>query len=133
MWKRALVGAVGALRRPFSSGGGGISSAVNSMILRSLKDHYLEVAKMNMPPKVSPPSPFTIVKGALDSHERILDFPLRFVRGCFGDSLRLHAPQGSRIWIPPHPLPIHRSCFCVSTLFSPNFLYHVYVCQFLFV
>ncbi|BAT80706.1 mitochondrial acidic protein MAM33 [Vigna umbellata] len=72
MWKRAVVGAVGALRRPFSSEGGGISTAVNSMLLRSLKDHYQEVAKMNMPPKVSPPSPFTIVKGALDSHGPVL-------------------------------------------------------------
>ncbi|XP_068485698.1 mitochondrial acidic protein MAM33 isoform X2 [Phaseolus vulgaris] len=72
MWKRAVVGAVGALRRPFSSEGGGISSAVNSMLLRSLKDHYLEVSKMNMPPKVSPPSPFSIVKGALDSHGPVL-------------------------------------------------------------
>lgn len=102
MWKRAVVGAVGALRRPFSSEGGGISPAVNSMLLRSLKDHYQEVAKMNMPPvsallslslsvrvllqlqtlahvtvaralqKVSPPSPFTIVKGALDSHGPVL-------------------------------------------------------------
>ncbi|XP_020208410.1 uncharacterized protein LOC109793355 [Cajanus cajan] len=92
MWKRALVGAVGALRRPFSSGGGGISSAVNSMILRSLKDHYLEVAKMNMPPKVSPPSPFTIVKGALDSHGPVL-------RRSYGDEevsiyvMRLSAPD----------------------------------------
>ncbi|XP_027939282.1 mitochondrial acidic protein mam33 [Vigna unguiculata] len=72
MWKRAVVGAVGALRRPFSSEGGGISPAVNSMLLRSLKEHYQEVAKMNMPPKVSPPSPFTIVKGALDSQGPVL-------------------------------------------------------------
>ncbi|WVY89296.1 hypothetical protein V8G54_034810 [Vigna mungo] len=72
MWKRAVVGAVGALRRPFSSEGGGISTAVKSMLLRSLKDHYQEVAKMNMPPKVSPPSPFTIVKGALDSQGPVL-------------------------------------------------------------
>ncbi|KAK7372017.1 hypothetical protein VNO80_05385 [Phaseolus coccineus] len=72
MWKRAVVGAVGALRRPFSSERGGISPAVNSMLLRSLKDHYLEVSKMNMPPKVSPPSPFSIVKGALDSHGPVL-------------------------------------------------------------
>ncbi|KAK4708091.1 hypothetical protein R3W88_029016 [Solanum pinnatisectum] len=43
-----------------------VSSAVNSIILRSLKDHYLEVSKMTPPPKVSPPSPFTVVKGALD-------------------------------------------------------------------
>lgn len=43
-----------------------VSSAVNSIILRSLKDHYLEVSKMTPPPKVSPPTPFTVVKGALD-------------------------------------------------------------------
>jgi hypothetical protein len=39
---------------------------VNSILLRSLKDHYLEVSKMTPPPKTSPPKPFTIVKGALD-------------------------------------------------------------------
>nr|XP_025620784.1 uncharacterized protein LOC112712182 isoform X2 [Arachis hypogaea] len=83
MWKRAFVGAAtaAALRRPFpslirsatsSSSSNSISSAVNSMLLRSLKDHYLEVAKMNMPPKVGPPSPFTIVKGALDSNGPVL-------------------------------------------------------------
>lgn len=43
-----------------------VSSAVNTIILRSLKDHYLEVSKMTPPPKVSPPTPFTVVKGALD-------------------------------------------------------------------
>ncbi|KAK3162069.1 hypothetical protein QOZ80_1BG0084950 [Eleusine coracana subsp. coracana] len=42
------------------------SSAVNSIILRSLKEHYLEVSKMRPPPKISPPQPYTIVKGALD-------------------------------------------------------------------
>ncbi|WVZ68669.1 hypothetical protein U9M48_017583 [Paspalum notatum var. saurae] len=42
------------------------SSAVNSILLRSLKEHYLEVSKMTPPPKMSPPAPFTIVKGALD-------------------------------------------------------------------
>lgn len=42
------------------------SSAVNSIILRSLKEHYLEVSKMRPPPKISPPKPYTIVKGALD-------------------------------------------------------------------
>ncbi|XP_066315110.1 uncharacterized protein At2g39795, mitochondrial-like isoform X2 [Miscanthus floridulus] len=42
------------------------SSAVNSILLRSLKEHYLEVCKMTPPPKVSPPEPFTIVKGSLD-------------------------------------------------------------------
>jgi hypothetical protein len=39
---------------------------VNSIILRSLKEHYLEVSKMTPPPKISPPRPYTIVKGALD-------------------------------------------------------------------
>ncbi|CAL0307398.1 unnamed protein product [Lupinus luteus] len=76
MWKRALLGAAAAtLRRPFVSSvrsSSTISSAVNSMLLRSLKDHYLEVSKMNLPPKVGPPSPFTIVKGALDSNGPVL-------------------------------------------------------------
>ncbi|GAB2267143.1 hypothetical protein Dimus_002128 [Dionaea muscipula] len=49
-----------------------VSAAVNSMLLRSLKDHYLEVSKMSPPPKVAPPAPFTIVKGALDSEGPIL-------------------------------------------------------------
>ncbi|KAL2937539.1 hypothetical protein RDABS01_020988 [Bienertia sinuspersici] len=48
------------------------SSAVNSMILRSLKDHYLEVSKMAPPPKVNPPAEFKIVKGALDSNGPVL-------------------------------------------------------------
>ncbi|KAG8078098.1 hypothetical protein GUJ93_ZPchr0007g5066 [Zizania palustris] len=42
------------------------SSAVNSILLRSLKEHYKEVSKMSPPPKVGPPKPYTIVKGALD-------------------------------------------------------------------
>lgn len=53
MWKRGLVGAVGALRRAGTSRPryyATMSSAVDSMILRSLKDHYMEVSKMNMPP-----------------------------------------------------------------------------------
>uniref|UniRef100_A0A803LH33 Uncharacterized protein n=1 Tax=Chenopodium quinoa TaxID=63459 RepID=A0A803LH33_CHEQI len=45
-----------------------VSSAVNSILLRSLKDHYLEVSKMAPPPKVNPPADFTIMKGALDSN-----------------------------------------------------------------
>lgn len=98
-----------------------VSSAVNSMILRSLKDHYLEVSKMTPPPvntplslshslrwgftsrvyliyelaipnplslkpsallinclilwqrqKVSPPTPFTILTGALDGNGPVL-------------------------------------------------------------
>ncbi|KAK2377854.1 hypothetical protein P8452_49482 [Trifolium repens] len=75
MWRRGFFTAVAALRHTTPSGVRGaatVSSAVNSMILRSLKDHYMDVAKMNMPPKVSPPSPFTIVKGALDSEGPVL-------------------------------------------------------------
>ncbi|GAU40020.1 hypothetical protein TSUD_258130 [Trifolium subterraneum] len=76
MWRRGFVTAVAALRHTTPSGVRGAatvsSSAVNSMILRSLKDHYMDAAKMNMPPKVSPPSPFTIVKGALDSEGPVL-------------------------------------------------------------
>ncbi|PON79825.1 Mitochondrial glycoprotein [Parasponia andersonii] len=49
-----------------------VSSAVNAMLLRSLKEHYLEVSKMSPPPKVNPPSPFTIVKGALDGNGPVL-------------------------------------------------------------
>ncbi|KAK9156914.1 hypothetical protein Scep_003488 [Stephania cephalantha] len=49
-----------------------VSSAVNSLLLRSLKEHYLEVSKMNPPPKVSTPSPFSVVKGALDSNGPVL-------------------------------------------------------------
>lgn len=49
-----------------------VSSAVNSMLLRSLKDHYLEVSNMAPPPKVGTPSEFTILKGALDSTGPVL-------------------------------------------------------------
>lgn len=48
------------------------ATAVNSMLLRSLKEHYLEVSKMTPPPKVNPPSPFTVVKGALDGTGPVL-------------------------------------------------------------
>ncbi|KAL0317207.1 UNVERIFIED_CONTAM: hypothetical protein Sangu_2135000 [Sesamum angustifolium] len=74
MWRKALVCAGGAVQRRMlqpwrtlaSRSSSTASYAVNSMILRSLKDHYLEVSKMTPPPKISPPSPFTVVKGALD-------------------------------------------------------------------
>ncbi|KAK2634542.1 hypothetical protein Ddye_029334 [Dipteronia dyeriana] len=48
------------------------TSAVDSILLRSLRDHYQEVAKMTPPPKVSPPSSFTIVKGALENNGPVL-------------------------------------------------------------
>ncbi|KAI4302250.1 hypothetical protein MLD38_038024 [Melastoma candidum] len=50
-----------------------VSAAVNSMLLRSLKEHYLEVSKMTPPPKVNPPEAFTIVKGALDNDGPVLN------------------------------------------------------------
>ncbi|PKA62135.1 Uncharacterized protein AXF42_Ash015019 [Apostasia shenzhenica] len=63
MWRRTLLSSSIAtegrcfpmVRRLFSSAS---SAAVNSLILRSLKEHYLE--------KVNPPPPYTIIKGALD-------------------------------------------------------------------
>ncbi|XP_072957167.1 mitochondrial acidic protein MAM33 [Typha angustifolia] len=73
MWARSLYGGGGIpwrrllIRRLSSS-----ASAVDSILLRSLKDHYLEVSKMTPPPKVNPPSPFTILKGALDKDGPVL-------------------------------------------------------------
>ncbi|XP_044460950.1 uncharacterized protein LOC123192453 isoform X2 [Mangifera indica] len=49
-----------------------VSSAVDTILLRSLKEHYQEVAKMTLPPKVSPPSPFKIVTGALEGEGPVL-------------------------------------------------------------
>ncbi|KAK4593492.1 hypothetical protein RGQ29_017561 [Quercus rubra] len=76
MWRKTLS----ALRQPclsiacrrHSSTNTTVSSAVNSMLLRSLKDHYLEVSKMVPPPKVSPPASFTILAGALDGNGPVL-------------------------------------------------------------
>ncbi|KAL4360891.1 hypothetical protein GQ457_04G015930 [Hibiscus cannabinus] len=48
------------------------AAAVDSLLLRSLKEHFLEVSRLNPPPKVNPPSPFTIIKGALDSNGPVL-------------------------------------------------------------
>ncbi|XP_042047495.1 mitochondrial acidic protein MAM33 [Salvia splendens] len=77
-WRKALVCAAQRLvSRPFSSTA---SYTVNSIILRSLKDHYLEVSKMTPPPKISPPSPYQVVKGALDTGGPVL-------RRVFGDEV----------------------------------------------
>ncbi|KAK6156229.1 hypothetical protein DH2020_010477 [Rehmannia glutinosa] len=80
MWRKALVCAGGSLHRRMlqpwrtiaSRSSSTASYTVNSMILRSLKDHYLEVSKMTPPPKISPPSPYTVVKGALDTGGPVL-------------------------------------------------------------
>ncbi|KAK4385475.1 hypothetical protein Sango_2671500 [Sesamum angolense] len=110
MWRKALVCAGGAVQRRMlqpwrtlaSRSSSTASYAVNSMILRSLKDHYLEVSKMTLlrnvegfygillwiiffaaslvawpvlqwrDEKISPPSPYTVVKGALDSGGPVL-------------------------------------------------------------
>ncbi|XP_047335091.1 mitochondrial acidic protein MAM33 [Impatiens glandulifera] len=49
-----------------------VSSAINSIVLKSLKEHYLEVSKLSPPPKVNPPAPFTVIKGSLDSTGPVL-------------------------------------------------------------
>ncbi|GFP96400.1 uncharacterized protein at2g39795 mitochondrial [Phtheirospermum japonicum] len=80
MWRKTLVCAGGSLHRRLlqpwltiaSRSSSTASYTVNSMILRSLKDHYLEVSKMTPPPKISPPSPYTVVKGALDGGGPVL-------------------------------------------------------------
>lgn len=58
MWRRVIGNvAVGRqIQRTLSSNagksgkGGDVSAAVDSMLLRSLKEHYLEVSKMTPPP-----------------------------------------------------------------------------------
>ncbi|KAJ4849636.1 hypothetical protein Tsubulata_017746 [Turnera subulata] len=80
MWRRALTqGGLLLARQPWrampttrhSSTSASLAAAVDNFILRSLKDHHVEVSKMN-PPPVNPPSPFTIVKGSLDSNGPVL-------------------------------------------------------------
>ena len=66
MLRRAAPTAAAICRRAASTSASPSSTAVNSILLRSLKEHYLEVSKMAPPPKTSPPKPFTIVKGSLD-------------------------------------------------------------------
>ncbi|EMS60787.1 hypothetical protein TRIUR3_18828 [Triticum urartu] len=73
------------------------SSAVNSILLRSLKEHYLEVSKMTPPPKISPPKPYTIVKGALDQTSGPV---LRRSYGEAGEEISISVARLSNI-IPP--------------------------------
>eukprot|EP00258_Populus_trichocarpa_P046559 XP_024462578.1 uncharacterized protein LOC7490878 isoform X2 [Populus trichocarpa] len=79
MWKRVLREATA--RQPWSTitskrwsstSPTSISAAVDTLLLRSLKEHYLEVSKMNPPPKVNPPPAFSIIKGALDGNGPVL-------------------------------------------------------------
>ncbi|KAF9595476.1 hypothetical protein IFM89_000394 [Coptis chinensis] len=73
MWKKiytpTLVNPWRTLSKHHSTS---VSSAVDSILLRSLKDHYLEVSKMAPPPKISPPSAFTIIKGAIETNGPVL-------------------------------------------------------------
>ncbi|CBI24990.3 unnamed protein product, partial [Vitis vinifera] len=115
MWSRARRGCGGwrvlQARRMISSRPPpvSVSSAVNSMLLRSLRDHYLEVSKMTPPPKVSPPSPFSIIKGLQAWPEGFLALPLWAVSGCLGDSLRFHEAQAPVFWLSCATLPIQWS------------------------
>ncbi|KAG0476444.1 hypothetical protein HPP92_013285 [Vanilla planifolia] len=70
MWRRSIcsaaIHAASRLSPPARcASSSASSSAVDSLILRSLKEHFLEVSKMSPPPKVNPPSPYAIVKGSL--------------------------------------------------------------------
>ncbi|PIA54254.1 hypothetical protein AQUCO_00900655v1 [Aquilegia coerulea] len=58
--------------RQCSSNNNSVSNAVDSLLLRSLKEHYHEVSKMTPPPKISPPAGFSIIKGALDNDGPVL-------------------------------------------------------------
>nr|XP_011469334.1 PREDICTED: uncharacterized protein At2g39795, mitochondrial-like [Fragaria vesca subsp. vesca] len=77
MWRKLSVGFAlltqqQLCRRHSTATATATATAVNSMLLRSLKEHYLEVSIMSPPPKVNPPSPFTVVKGALDGTGPVL-------------------------------------------------------------
>ncbi|XP_057980553.1 uncharacterized protein At2g39795, mitochondrial [Malania oleifera] len=72
MLRKVVGGAVQPWRLIAQRRSSSVSSAVDSILLRSLREHYLEVSKMSPPPKVSPPSPFSIVKGALDANGPVL-------------------------------------------------------------
>lgn len=80
MWRKNLLACANAAlqkqswrwRSMATRGSPNASKAVSSIILRSLKDHYLEASRMNPPPKVSPPSPFTVLKGAIDGGGPVL-------------------------------------------------------------
>ncbi|KAI3974552.1 hypothetical protein MKX01_020324 [Papaver californicum] len=49
-----------------------VSSAVNSILLRSLREHYLEISKIEQPPLINPPNSFSSVKGAFESTGPVL-------------------------------------------------------------
>lgn len=78
MWKPVFAAArrVSALQNwrmlATSASSSSASSVLDSILLRSLKEHYLEESKMTPPPKVSPPIPFKVVKGAIDSAGPVL-------------------------------------------------------------
>jgi len=77
MWRKPLAAATNmALRHTWHTTAfrrsTNLSTTINSMLLESLKDHYLEVSKMSPPAKVSPPKPFTVLKGSLDGNGPVL-------------------------------------------------------------
>eukprot|EP01018_Ginkgo_biloba_P002993 Gb_20215 [translate_table: standard] len=47
-------------------------SAVDNNVLGYLKQQYLEASKMRPPPKIGPPRPFVVIKGALDTNGPVL-------------------------------------------------------------
>lgn len=83
MWRRVIgnVAVRRQIQRTLSSKAGGsgksgdVSAAVDSMLLRSLKEHYLEVSKMTPPPV----RPFSLSL-SLVSSEAITEIPVLLLK-----------------------------------------------------
>lgn len=56
----------------FAHSSSGSSAAVEKSLLGLLKEQYLEASKMRPPPKIGPPQPFVVIKGALDTDGPVL-------------------------------------------------------------
>lgn len=57
-------------RRAHSSSGSSV--AIEKNLLAHLKEQYLEASRMRPPPKIGPPKPFIVIKGALDTDAPVL-------------------------------------------------------------
>lgn len=67
--KCSFLGTQQAWRAHSSSGS---SASVEKSLLGHLKEQYLEASKVHPPPKIGPPKPFVVIKGALDTDGPVL-------------------------------------------------------------